>query len=199
MVLVLSPCGFPLPNGGGPPCAAMTPKDPELGPGEKNLFDLPGTPGKSPQYPGGGTGQEPGDAAGFGTREAVPGPAAGSPLDAASAEAVYERVSGLLERGRYRDAENLLSRGLEIYPESVDLLKELGVLYHLQGRYAKAARTFSRVMNITGDGKQSLSWKIASLSHKALEEFGGPDPGLSLATFDQNPRARAVGHGSHGR
>ena len=107
------------------------------------------------------------------------------PQDSTTREAIYERVSVLLERGRYHDAENILSRGLEIYPESVDLLKELGVLYHLQGRYGKAARTFTRVMNITGEGKQSLSWKIASLYHKALEEFEGPDPGLSLASFDQ--------------
>jgi Flp pilus assembly protein TadD len=40
-------------------------------------------------------------------------------------------------------------------------------------------------MNITGEGKQSLSWKIASLYHKALEELEGPDPGISLVSFDQ--------------
>ena len=163
----------------------MNPKDPELRTGEKNLFDLPGTPGTSPHYRGAGIGQVPGHAAGYSIPEAVPDPVAVSPGDAASAEAIYERVSDLLERGRYHDAENLLSRGREIYPESVDLLKELGVLYHLQGRYGKAARTFTRVMNINGGGRQSLSWKIASLSLKALEEFWGPDPGLSLATFDQ--------------
>jgi Flp pilus assembly protein TadD len=105
--------------------------------------------------------------------------------ETSSGEAIYHRVSVLLERGRFREAEELISRGLEIYPESVDLLKELGVLYHLQGRYGKAARTFSRVMLITGEGKQSLSWKIASLYHKALEEFEGPDPGRSIPSFDQ--------------
>lgn len=163
----------------------MTPKDPELRTGEKNLPGLPGTPGKSPRYPGGGIGQKPGYAAGYGTPEAVPDPAAETLLDATSREAIYERVSSLLERGRYPDAENALSRGLEIYPESVDLLRELGVLYHLQGRYAKAARIFTRVMNINGGEKQSLAWKITSLYHKAMEELGGPDPGLSLTTFDQ--------------
>ncbi|HMK16553.1 MAG TPA: tetratricopeptide repeat protein, partial [Methanomicrobiales archaeon] len=86
---------------------------------------------------------------------------------------------------RLEEAGALLCRGLEIYPESVELLKELGVLYHLQGRYGKAARTFTRVMNITGEGTQSLSWRIASLYHKALAELAGPDPGESLLTFDQ--------------
>ncbi|HVP25227.1 MAG TPA: tetratricopeptide repeat protein [Methanomicrobiales archaeon] len=98
---------------------------------------------------------------------------------------IFEQVSALLEEERYHEAENLLSRGLEIYPESVDLLKELGVLYHLQGRYGKAARTFTRVMNITGEGRQSLSWKIASLSHKASAELDGPDPGSAIASFDE--------------
>ncbi|MDD1669713.1 MAG: tetratricopeptide repeat protein, partial [Methanomicrobiales archaeon] len=107
-------------------------------------------------------------------------------MDAAGGEpAIYGRVSSLLEAGRLREAELLLSRGLEIYPESADLLKELGVLYHLQGRFGKAARTFTRVMHITGGENRSLSWRIASLHHKALEELGGPDPGLSLPTFDQ--------------
>lgn len=105
--------------------------------------------------------------------------------EAPGSEAVYERVSALLEAGRLEEAGSLLCRGLEIYPESVDLLKELGVLYHLQGRYGKAARTFTRVMNITGGGKQSLSWRIASLYHKALSELAGPDPAGSLPTFDQ--------------
>ena len=130
-----------------------------------------------------------------GTGQGVTGDdGAASPLDTPAAslddarggeEALYGKVSALLEGGRYRDAELLLSRGLEIYPESVDLLKELGVLYHLQGRFGKAARTFTRVMNITGNGKQSLSWKVASLSNKARAELAGPDPGASLATFDE--------------
>ncbi|HXW98909.1 MAG TPA: tetratricopeptide repeat protein, partial [Methanomicrobiales archaeon] len=100
-------------------------------------------------------------------------------------EAIYEQVSALLEEGRLREAENLLSRGLEIYPESVDLLKELGVLYHLQGRYGKAARTFTRVMNIAGEGQQSLSWKIAALSHKAVGELRGPSPEQAIASFGE--------------
>jgi tetratricopeptide (TPR) repeat protein len=105
--------------------------------------------------------------------------------DRMGSEDIYERVSVLLEKGRYRDAEGLLSRGLDLYPESVDLLKEMGVLYHLQGRFGKAARTFTRVMNITGGGNQSLSWRIASLSHQGREELQGPRPERSLSTFDQ--------------
>ncbi|MDD1659475.1 MAG: tetratricopeptide repeat protein, partial [Methanomicrobiales archaeon] len=148
----------------------MTPKDPEPQSGEENIPGLSSTPRKSPQYPGEGIGKWPGPATGYDAPEAAPDPAATIPRVSTTREAIYERVSVLLERERYHDAENILSRGLEIYPESVALLKELGVLYHLQGRYGKAARTFSRVMNITGEGKQSLSWKIASLYHKALEE-----------------------------
>jgi tetratricopeptide (TPR) repeat protein len=163
----------------------MTPKDPDLPTGEKNLPGLPGTTGKSLRDPGVGIGQTPGYGAGIGPPEAVPDPAGVSSEDVTSREAIYDRVSGLLEKGRYSDAEDVLLRGLMIYPESVDLLKELGVLYHLQGKYAKAARTFTRVMNINGGGKQSLAWKITSLYHKAMDELGGPDPGRSLPTFDQ--------------
>jgi len=163
----------------------MTQKDPELHTGEENIPGLSSAPRKSPQYLGDGIGQGPGPATGHDPPEAAPDPAAAISRDSTTREAIYERVSLLLENGRYHDAENILAQGLEIYPESVDLLKELGVLYHLQGRYGKAARTFTRVMNITGEGKQSLSWKIASLYHKALEEYGGADPEQSLATFDQ--------------
>ena len=172
------PLSIPSPRMGGPPRAVMTPKYPELHTREEDIPGLAGTWEKSPRYLGDGSCK----AANAG---AVPDPPDAVPHDATGREAIYERASALLERGRLQDAENLLSRGLEIYPESVDLLKELGVLYHLQGRYGKAARTFTRVMNITGEGKQSLSWKIASLSHKALEEFRGPDPGRSIPSFDQ--------------
>ncbi|MDD1668278.1 MAG: tetratricopeptide repeat protein, partial [Methanomicrobiales archaeon] len=134
---------------------------------------------------GDGNSRQPGHAPGADSPEAALDADVALPGDAITREAIYERVSVLLEKGRYHDAEGVLARGLEVYPESVDLLKELGVLYHLQGRYGKAARTFTRVMNITGEGKQSLSWRIASLSQKALEEYGGPDPGQSLAPFDQ--------------
>jgi len=164
----------------------MTPKDREP---RRRGEDLPGlsvTPGDFSSYFGERIGDGPGRTAGKDPSEAaLTDPPATVPGDTTGVEATYERVSALLERGRIHDAEKILSRGLEIYPESVDLLKELGVLYHLQGRYGKAARTFTRVMNITGEGKQSLAWKIASLSNKALEEFKGPDPGLSLASFDQ--------------
>jgi tetratricopeptide (TPR) repeat protein len=163
----------------------MTPKDPELHTGEENIPGLSGTPWKSPQYLGDGISQGPAPSIGHDLPEAAPDPATAVSLDSTTREAIFERVSLLLERGSYHEAEIFLSRGLEIYPESVDLLKELGVLYHLQGRYGKAARTFTRVMNITGEGQQSLSWKIASLSSKALEELRGPDPGLSLASFDR--------------
>ncbi|MDD1665518.1 MAG: tetratricopeptide repeat protein [Methanomicrobiales archaeon] len=163
----------------------MTPKDPEPHTGDEDIPGLSGTRRKPSQYLGDGIGQRPGPAPGYDSPEAAPDPVAAIPGDSATREAIYERVSVLLEKGRYHDAEGILTRGLEIYPESVDLLKELGVLYHLQGRYGKAARTFTRVMNITGEGKQSLSWKIASLYHKALEEYEGADPGLSLASFDQ--------------
>ena len=163
----------------------MTPKDPELHTGEEDIPGLSGTTLKSSQYQGGGVGQLPGPSTGYDIPEAAPDPEAAVPRDSTTRETIYDRVSVLLERGKFHDAENILARGLEIYPESVDLLKELGVLYHLEGRYGKAARTFTRVMNITGEGKQSLSWKIASLYHKALEELEGPDPGLSLASFDQ--------------
>ena len=163
----------------------MTPKDPlprtrEEGqaglhsPGTGTPFFLADLVGSSPAVAGGNGARALTD-----TREASLEDARGGE------EALCGKVSALLEGGRYRDAELLLTRGLEIYPESVDLLKELGVLYHLQGRFGKAARTFTRVMNITGNGKQSLSWKIASLSHKARAELAGPDPGASLATFDE--------------
>ena len=159
----------------------MTPKDAEPPAVEDEAAGLRATPGKGRTGPAARS-DSPGTLAPV--REG-PGAAADLPAGAGCREAIYERVSALLEAGRYREAGDLLSRGLDIYPESVDLLKELGVLYHLQGQYGKAARTFTRVMNITGEGKQSLSWKIASLYHKALEELGGPDPERSLASFDQ--------------
>ena len=171
--------------GGGPLCAVMTPMDPELQSGEEHLPGLPAARARSPQYPRDGIGWGSDRAPGNDPQKAETDIATSNSPNGTSREVIYDRVSLLLERGRYHDAENILARGLEIYPESVDLLKELGVLYHLQGRYGKAARTFTRIMNITGEGKQSLSWKIASLYHKALEEFEGPDPGLSLASFDQ--------------
>jgi tetratricopeptide (TPR) repeat protein len=161
----------------------MTPKDPELLAGEAQSPGLTGGRGRSPseEVPMG-----PGFGHGSGCNPVIPAePPAADPEKIWGEVTIYERVSDLLERGRLHDAENLLFQGLEIYPESVDLLKELGVLYQLQGRYGKAARTFTRVMNITGEGKQSLSWRIAALSHKALEEFRGPDPGLSLLSFDE--------------
>jgi Flp pilus assembly protein TadD len=177
MVLVVSPEGPSTEDGGALPCAAMTPKDPELPSGEEEIPGLSGLTWRRPREPGEGTG-----------REGDPGSPPAAP-DAFTREgkgsgAIYDQVSTLLEGGRFREAEALLCRGLEIYPESVELLKELGVLYHLQGRYGKAARTFTRVMNITGEGQQSLSWKIASLYYKALEELGGPDSGRSIPTFD---------------
>jgi tetratricopeptide (TPR) repeat protein len=156
----------------------MTPKDPDLPAGEDEMPGLSGLPMRRPPGHGEGTAGQ----AGAGPD---PAPAAVSWTEATGSGAIYDRVSSLLENGRLGEAEALLCRGLEIYPESVELLRELGVLYHLQGRYGKAARTFTRVMNITGEGKQSLSWKIASLSHKALAELDGPDPSESLATFDQ--------------
>jgi tetratricopeptide (TPR) repeat protein len=178
MVLVVSPEAPPPEDGRGPPCAAMTPKNHDLPSGEEEAPGLSGLPWRKPREPAKGT---PGES---GAGEA-PDPAVAPRAEGTGSGAVYDRVSSLLEGGRLEEAEALLCRGLEIYPESVELLKELGVLYHLQGRYGKAARTFTRVMNITGEGKQSLSWKIASLSHKALGELGGPDPEESLATFDQ--------------
>ncbi|MGE5831952.1 MAG: tetratricopeptide repeat protein [Methanomicrobiales archaeon] len=154
----------------------MTPKDPDLPTGDDDTSSLAGTPGKTRSRP---EGSHPWEAPG-----ATPGaPETGHSDTACSEPALYARVSSLLEEGRLREAEHLLTRGLEIYPESVDLLKEFGVLYHLQGRFGKAARTFTRVMNITGEGRQSLSWRIASLHHQALDELGGADPGLSLPTF----------------
>lgn len=177
MVLVVSP-EDPPEDGRGPPCAAMTPKDPELPAGEEEIPALSGLPWKKSRVAGEDTGghADPGTA---------PAARATLPRDGTGSGAVYDRVSALLEAGRLEEARAVLCRGLEIYPESVELLKELGVLYHLQGRYGKAARTFTRVMHITGEGRQSLSWRIASLYHKALEELAGPDPGLSLPTFDE--------------
>jgi tetratricopeptide (TPR) repeat protein len=159
----------------------MTPKDPELPSGEEEVPGLSGLTWKRPREPGEGTAREEGP----GTATAAPAPPEAVPREGTGSGAIYDRVSSLLGAGRLAEAEALLCRGLEIYPESVELLKELGVLYHLQGRYGKAARTFTRVMNITGESRQSLSWKIASLCSKALEERGGPDPALSIATFDQ--------------
>ncbi|HUK93402.1 MAG TPA: tetratricopeptide repeat protein [Methanomicrobiales archaeon] len=166
----------------------MTPKEPEPRRRGPDLPDLTVTPGIYSPYPGDGIGRGPGPGHRGGrspSEAAASDPAATAPTDTTGIGAVYDRVSALLESGRTRDAEKILSKGLEIYPESVDLLKEQGVLYHLQGRYGKAARTFTRVMNITGEGMQSLAWKLASLSNKALEEFGGPDPARSLATYDE--------------
>jgi tetratricopeptide (TPR) repeat protein len=185
MVLVVSPGTPSGEDRRGSPCAPMTPKDARPDTVENEATGLPSTPGKGRPASVGRSGSPGGPAA----RPEVSGPTTELlgelPGRAGCREAIYERVSGLLEAGKYREAGDLLSRGLEIYPESVDLLKELGVLYHLQGQYGKAARTFTRVMNITGEGTQSLSWRIASLSHKALEEYGGPDPERSLASFDQ--------------
>ena len=157
----------------------MTPKDqdPELPAGEEEIPGPSGLPWKRPREPAGRAG-------GHADPAAAPGPPAALPPGGTGSGAVYDRVSLLLEAGRLEEAQAVLCRGLEIYPESVELLKELGVLYHLQGRYGKAARTFTRVMHITGEGMQSLSWRIASLYHKALEELASPDPGRSIPTFD---------------
>jgi tetratricopeptide (TPR) repeat protein len=161
----------------------MTLKDSGLGTGEENLPGMAGTRRRFPSPPD-TTGRSLGNAAPENQSGAAPAPPPVPPGGTTGREAIYDRVSALLEAGQLREAEELLARGLEIYPESVDLLKELGVLYHLQGRYGKAVRTFTRVMNITGEGRQSLSWKVTSLYHKALEEVGGPDPGRSIPTFD---------------
>ncbi len=166
------------------PCAAMTPKDIDAPSGEGDLSGFRGTRGRGSPHSGDGIG---GGSGGPGSRPSRAEPASPAPFPERKdgSGAIFERVSSLLEGGRYRDAEDLLSRGLEIYPESIDLLKELGVLYHLQGRYGKAARTFTRVMNITGERRPSLSWRIASLSMKARGELRGPHPELSLATFGE--------------
>ena len=162
----------------------MTPKDPEPSIREDDIPFLAASRELPPVRAG--TSSRAAAPARANPRDPLPrDPTAPPARDEKGRDAIYGQVSALLEEGRLREAENLLTRGLEIYPESVDLLKELGVLYHLQGRYGKAARTFTRVMNIAGEGQQSLSWKIAALSHKAVGELRGPSPEQSLSTFGE--------------
>jgi len=104
--------------------------------------------------------------------------------DPASHEALYGTAFCLMKMGQYDRAEKVLSEGLSLYPESRDLLEELGVLYHLRKQYGKAVRTFDRALTIGGAGPETAMWKRESLYRMGLDSFLRGDYGRALEAFD---------------
>ncbi|MDD1634155.1 MAG: tetratricopeptide repeat protein, partial [Methanomicrobiales archaeon] len=95
--------------------------------------------------------------------------------DPASQEALYGSAFSLMKMGQYDRAEKVLSDGLALYPESRDLLEELGVLYHLRKQYGKAVRTFDRALATGGAGPETALWKRESLYRMGLDSFDQGD------------------------
>ncbi|MDD1657156.1 MAG: tetratricopeptide repeat protein [Methanomicrobiales archaeon] len=104
--------------------------------------------------------------------------------DPASHEALYGTAFSLMKLGQYDRAERVLSEGLSMYPESRDLLEELGVLYHLRKQYGKAVRTFDRALTMEGAGPETALWKRESLYRMALGYFDQGEYERALQAFD---------------
>ncbi|MDD1646269.1 MAG: tetratricopeptide repeat protein [Methanomicrobiales archaeon] len=104
--------------------------------------------------------------------------------DPASQEALYGSAFSLMKMGQYDRAEKVLSDGLALYPESRDLLEELGVLYHLRKQYGKAVRTFDRALATGGAGPETALWKRESLYRMGLASFDQGDYLRAIQAFD---------------
>jgi tetratricopeptide (TPR) repeat protein len=104
--------------------------------------------------------------------------------DPASHEALYGSAFCLMKMGQYDRAEKVLSDGLSLYPESRDLLEELGVLYHLRKQYGKAVRTFDRALATGGAGPETTLWKRESLYRMGVSSFDEGDYARAIQAFD---------------
>jgi tetratricopeptide (TPR) repeat protein len=104
--------------------------------------------------------------------------------DPASHEALYGIAFCLMKMGQYDRAEKVLSDGLSLYPESRDLLEELGVLYHLRKQYGKAVRTFDRALTMAGAGPETALWKRESLYRMGLASFDQGEYERAMQAFD---------------
>jgi tetratricopeptide (TPR) repeat protein len=104
--------------------------------------------------------------------------------DPASHEALYGIAFCLMKMGQYDRAEKVLSDSLALYPESRDLLEELGVLYHLRKQYGKAVRTFDRALMMAGAGPETALWKRESLYRMGLASFDQGEYERAMQTFD---------------
>jgi tetratricopeptide (TPR) repeat protein len=104
--------------------------------------------------------------------------------DPANHEALYGTAFCLMKMGQYDRAEKVLSEGLSLYPESRDLLEELGVLYHLRKQYGKAVRTFDRALRMGGAGPETALWKRESLYRMGLASFDRGEYERAIQAFD---------------
>lgn len=66
-------------------------------------------------------------------------------------EALIQRGIILFESGKVQDAENLLKKLLEIYPQECDVFNILGTIYARQRRFTEARPLFEKAVNLQSD------------------------------------------------
>ena len=81
---------------------------------------------------------------------------------------LQENAKGFLRQGDVNNAILVLNKGMEKYPESLDLQKDLAFAYYIQRDYVKALKTAQPFLERKDADIQSF--QVLAMIHKAVEE-----------------------------